>query len=124
MTIWTKAAAALSKSLKAVSNETLTITRGADTGTLSASFGTSTFEIVEGGGSIIEWISEDILCDTADYKFNGVAVKPARGDQLVRTLPSGLTVTYEVHHPSKNQKPYALNCQDLRLRIHAKRVGN
>ncbi len=125
MTIWQHAAAALSSVFKAVSDETVTYTRGnASNEELSVSFGKSEFEAVGEHGQILEVITEDIVLDTADLTLNDVVVKPQRGDKVVRVLPSGDTVTYEVCPPDKSMKPYKLSCQDLRMRIHLKRVAN
>ena len=125
MTIWTDAAAVLSGAMQAVSDELVVYSRGAATlSGLSGTFGKSEFAAVGGDGYSLEMIIEDFVLDTADLILEGVTIKPAVRDRIVRTLPSGDTVTYEVFQPNSATKPYRLSAQDLRMRIHLKRVGN
>lgn len=126
MGLWQEAAAFLSEGLEAASsNELVTfIQEGQSNSEITASFGKSEFQTIGDQGQLLEVIAEDLLLDTAALTLNGVVVKPKKGAKLIRVLPSGETVTYEVSQPDKTMRPYKLSCQDLRMRIHLKRVAN
>lgn len=124
MTIWQDAASMLSGAMKAVSDELVTYSRGASTlEDLSVTFGASQFEAMTTDGHSLEVITEDIVLDTADLILDEITVKPAVRDRVTRTLPSGEVITYEVFQPGPNQKCYRVVAQDLRMRIHLKRVA-
>ena len=114
----------LSEGLQTFAGETVVYTRENQANdSLRVTFGKSTFEVVGSDGCLLEVVTDDALLDTADLTLGGQQIFPKRYDRIPRTLPSGEVVTYEVFPPDKNRQCYILSCQDLRMRIHCKRVA-
>jgi hypothetical protein len=125
MSIWQDVGEIIGDTFAALSDDTVTYSRGASTLIgLSATFGHSEFPATSTDGSVITWTSEDVIVNTADLILNGAATKPVKGDRIIRVLPDGSTVHYEVHQPGPSAKAYTLSCEDIRLRIHCKRVAS
>lgn len=69
---------------------------------------------------IEDWQGRDWLIRPADYRINGVAVEPLRGDRIVE-VDGGKTKTYEVMAPG-GLPPFRETRSGTRYRVHTKLV--
>jgi hypothetical protein len=101
----------------------VTIRRGANTNTATATIGSTPFETTDEAGNVVETFeSRDYLIDAVDYMLGGQQVEPQRGDQIDEVI-GGTTHTYEVMSPGRGPVFRYTDRYRGRLRIHTKLVG-
>lgn len=110
-------AAHLADTLKLVASQSVTITRGEQTATVSATVGRSVFESQDTSGIVETWESRDFILITGDLPFG----EPQRGDTVVETI-DGTACTYEVTAPRGTPLFHYADAFQQSVRIHTKRV--
>lgn len=112
-------AAWLSGQLDASAATSVTLTRPGNAPTsVLATIGSTPFEVTRADGSIENIQSRDFLIAAANYLVNGVAVLPARGDQI-----SEGGFIYQVMAPGHEPHYRFVDPFRTRLRVHTKQVG-
>jgi hypothetical protein len=114
----------LGAQLKAHAAHEITYVRGVQRlGPLSATIGSTEFEIQDFGGVRVEHSDRDFIVTASDLVFDGQVTAPVRSDQILDPDgPNGEVSTYEVMAPGDAQ-PYRLDSTGTMLRIHAKKVA-
>lgn len=115
-------AAWISGRLKTHASKTVTYVRGIDSVSLSATVGTTEFEIeTEDGADLERWQSRDFLIAAADLVLAGKTVLPEKGDQIKETVGTN-THVYEVMAPGDVPHFRYSDPHRVRLRIHTKQI--
>lgn len=109
--------------LKKSAGVTVTIRRGALSGTATAIKGQSEHEQVDDTGAIVEQVRLlDWLIAPAEYMLGGEAVEPKAQD-LIEEVSGGVTYTYKVLSPIAGQEPWRYtDPHKTLLRVHSKLV--
>lgn len=100
----------------------VTYTRGANSVTLSATLGATTYETADEAGVLVQSKGTDFIVSAADLVLNSVLELPEIGDQI-RIAQGGVTQVFQVL-PVGDAGHYRLvDPHGRMLRIHAKQVG-
>ena len=102
--------------------QTVTYKRGDDSVQLSATVGSTEWEIEEAGGLTERIETRDYLIQAAALILDGSTVKPARGDLIQETV-LGVTYTYKVLSIGTNPCWRFSDPYHKTLRIHTKLTG-
>ena len=104
----------------AVAGKVVTYQRGTDWTKASAVSGQSLFDMVDAGGTAIQFQSRDYIFRTCDLFFGDTQVVPKRGD-MVKEVVGDTTHVYEVLHPDANAQVWHYSDHGRGLiRIHTK----
>jgi len=115
-------AAWLAGQLKASAARDVTYLRGTQRLPLSATIGSTEFQIEELGGVRVEYSDRDFIVPADDLIFDGKVTTPERGDTIEdRVAATGETETFEVMAPGTEQ-PFRYDPTRAMLRIHTKRI--
>lgn len=121
MSIMSESLAWLSDNMKTHLSETGKIRRADDeTPSIAMTVGKTMADVEGSNGVTVRTNIADFLIHAADYKINGVAVEPQRGDQIDyggKTYEAVPIAGGEVWR-------YAENVNRTRLRIHTKEIGD
>jgi hypothetical protein len=102
---------------------TVTITRGADTITITAVPGETTYGSRADGGPRLEIATRIYLVDVAKYVFDGQTTTPAIGDRFSETI-NGAELVTECQTPENGEKEWRYSSRwRSRYRIHCKKVN-
>jgi hypothetical protein len=74
-------------------------------------------------GFRMAWRGVKVTILAADYKVDGEAVTPAKGDQIIRPADDGISVIYTVLS-RKNKPLYEKIADGRQLRVYAKETGS
>jgi hypothetical protein len=110
-------AAWLTDRLRASAAATVAYVRGANTATVPATIGSSTFEAQNASGVIEQWESRDFIIKTAELPYG----EPQRGDKIYETL-GGAANVYEVSAPRGVPLFRYGDAFQTCVRVHTKRV--
>jgi hypothetical protein len=109
---------ALVRRQKAAAGVSVTITRGAETITVTAIPGATVYDSLVNGGPRTEISTRDYLVAVEDYVFGGAATTPAIGDRFAETVNGAVLVT-ECQNPKNGEQAWRYSSQWRALyRIH------
>lgn len=113
---------ALVRRQKAAWGVSVTITRGAESITVTAIPGENVYGSKADGGPRVEVSTRVYLVAIADYVFGGQATTPAAGDRFAETINGAVLLT-ECQTPQIDEKEWRFGSQwRAWYRIHCKKV--
>lgn len=122
MSIFDDAISAALSSVRQVAGTTVTVTRGAQTGTaVTAAVGQTEYEIDDAGAVIDTWTSCDFLMLASDYAPTGTPSPPAKGDVINRTI-NGVPHQFAILNPHGKQGFEYSDRAQTTLRVHTKEI--
>lgn len=113
---------ALVRRQKAAWGVSVTITRGAESITVTAVPGETTYTSSAVGGPRVEISTRDYLVAVGDYVFGGVATTPRISDRFAETVNGAVLVT-ECETPENGEQAWRYSSQWRAMyRTHCKKV--
>ncbi len=106
-----------------VMSHAVTYARGELSVAVSATVGSTLFQVDDGAGGTIRVTQRDFLIRCADLVLGGEEVLPQRGDRITETV-QGRNVVWEVMGPGGGEPDWRYSLPDRStLRIHMKEVA-
>jgi len=81
----------------------------------------TTFDVDDGTGAIVSYVSRDFIVLAADLAIDGQQIEPLAGDRITETL-RGHTFVYEVNAPGRKQPWKWADDFGAAYRIYTKQV--
>lgn len=100
---------------------TITYQRGSDNVEISATRGSTTYEVTDDDGATVEAVQTDFIIATADLVLDSALTKPEIGDRIILTS-AGLTLTFEVLDLGGTGHFRLSDQHGVSLRIHTKQI--
>lgn len=105
---------------QSVIGQQVTYTRNSQWMKTCAIAGTSTFEVVDADGTLIQFQSKDWLINTCDLHLADEPITPKRGDTITEVVGDRMHV-YEVSRPDGSEQVYRFSDHGRTVvRIHTK----
>lgn len=123
MSLMSRGKSFLNRKMGDAAGVSVSYTRAAETISLTAVIGRTVFASNLEGKARIEFGEIDLIIVAADLEFDGVQVKPERGDRIGITL-DGTALTLELMIPQTGEPAWRYSDPErTRIRLHCKRVG-
>lgn len=107
-------------SLSGVAGQTVTFVRNTDWVKVEAVSGSTTFDLDDGNGVVVEYRTQDWLIGACNLRIAGEQVEPKRGDLIEQSVGSRIHV-FEVLRPDGGEQVFRyIDPARTRMRVHTK----
>jgi len=103
---------------------TVIYTRGDETVELSATAGTSDFDVADDSGILSRYYTRDFIVTASDLILGGAVTTPRRGDTVTETSADGAQAyTYQVVSPAGTDCWRYVGAGREQIRVHTQQAG-